>query len=539
MPHENTLITTIVSAIVLACVLGALFQRLRLPPIVGYLLAGFAIGPFSPGFIADQGLAEQLAEIGVILLLFGVGLHFSPRELLAVRGVAVPGAIAQIAVATAMGLGLGLTLGWSVKAGLLFGLSLSVASTVVLMRALQERRRLETPDGRLAVGWLIVEDLAMVLALVFVPFMAAHQGGGGQLAREIGGAVLKIAGFMGVMMIVGRRLIPAALHGAAASGNREIFRLTVLALALGIAYAASELAGVSFALGAFFAGMLLKDSPLSHQASQATLSLRDAFAVIFFVSVGMLFDPGVFVRMPLALAATVAIVIFGKALVATAIVLAFRQPLASALTVSAGLAQVGEFSFILATLGVHLGLLPQAARDLVVGGALVTIMLNPLAFTLAERLQRRPKVEIAPALPLEDHAIVVGQGRVGRHLTSELLGRGLTTVAVDVHYGALALARTKGAHGLQGNAARPEVLAQAGVKQARWLFLALSDGFVAAEIADAARMANPRLRIVARAHAKDGHDELEAHGVKRVVVGELAIARVMLETALVEEGTPH
>jgi CPA2 family monovalent cation:H+ antiporter-2 len=368
VPHEATLIATIVGALVFACVFGLLANRLRLPPLVGYLVAGIAIGPFTPGFVADTGLAQQLAEIGVILLMFGVGLHFSVRDLLDVRRVAVPGALAQMAVAIAAGVGLGLARGWSLLAGVLLGLALSVASTVVLLRVLEDRRALDATDGRIAVGWLIVQDLAMVLALVLLPALAQSPGSGplplGGLAAELAWTVAEVALFAVLVVVVGTRVVPRVLAFVARTGSRELFTLAVLATALGLAFGSAELFGVSFALGAFFAGVVLSESDLSHQAAADSLPLRDAFAVLFFVSVGMLFDPTILLREPLGVAAVLFVILVVKSLAAVAVVLASGLPLASALRVAAGLAQIGEFSFILAGLGTALGVLPPEGRDL-------------------------------------------------------------------------------------------------------------------------------------------------------------------------------
>uniref|UniRef100_UPI0025924C4D cation:proton antiporter domain-containing protein n=1 Tax=uncultured Methylobacterium sp. TaxID=157278 RepID=UPI0025924C4D len=400
MPHETPLIATIVVGLVVAFIFGAIANRLRVPPLVGYLLAGVLAGSHTPGFVADQELAAELAEIGVILLMFGVGLHFSLKDLLSVRAIAIPGAIVQIVVATLLGAGLAWILGWSMQAGFVFGLALSVASTVVLLRAMQERRLIETERGRIAVGWLIVEDLAMVLALVLLPAIAdavngknpaveaaAHiasdpivayfnLGIGGIIGLTLG----KVAAFVAVMLIVGRRVIPWTLHAIAHTGSRELFRLAVLAIALGVAFGASKLFGVSLALGAFFAGMIMSESELSHRAAEESLPLRDAFAVLFFVSVGMLFDPMTIINDPLPLLATLAIIVVGKSLAAFFIVLAFGYPTGTALIISASLAQIGEFSFILAELGVGLGMLPQEGRDLILGGAILSILLNPVVF---------------------------------------------------------------------------------------------------------------------------------------------------------------
>ncbi|RVA21720.1 sodium:proton antiporter, partial [Mesorhizobium sp. M7D.F.Ca.US.004.03.1.1] len=396
MPHDTPLIATIVAGLGLAFVFGALANRFRIPPLVGYLVAGVLVGPNTPGFVADAGLANELAEIGVILLMFGVGLHFSLKDLLSVRAIAVPGAIVQIGFATALGAGLSWMLGWSMGAGLVFGLALSVASTVVLLRALQERRMIETERGRIAVGWLIVEDLAMVLALVLLPALAGVLGGQEQADAHassllslpasygiwgvVGITLAKVAAFVVVMLVVGRRVIPWILHYVAHTGSRELFRLAVLAIALGVAFGAAKLFGVSLALGAFFAGMIMSESELSHRAAEESLPLRDAFSVLFFVSVGMLFDPFSLISNGWPILATLAIIVIGKSLAAFVIVVAFGYPLATALMISASLAQIGEFSFILAELGVGLKLLPEQGRDLILAGAILSIVLNPLMF---------------------------------------------------------------------------------------------------------------------------------------------------------------
>ena len=410
MPHHTPLIATIVAGLVAAFAFGALAQRLRLSPLVGYLLAGVLVGPFTPGYVADQKIANELAEIGVILLMFGVGLHFSVKDLMAVRKVAVPGALAQMAVATVLGIGLSSLLGWPLISGLVFGLALSVASTVVLLRALQDRRLIQTERGKIAVGWLIVEDLAMVLTLVLLPALAsamkAGEGASDPLTAwgvPLGLTVLKVGGFVAFMMIVARRAVPWVLHYVAHTGSRELFRLAVFAIALGIAFGAAMLFGVSFALGAFFAGMILADSELSHRAAEETLPLRDAFAVLFFVSVGMLFNPFVVLAHPLTVLAVLAIVIIGKSLAAYGILKLFRRSDTTAITVAASLAQIGEFSFILVGLGVDLQILPREGRDLILAGAIISIMLNPLIFALATR-PPKAAAEPAPARPADNIA---------------------------------------------------------------------------------------------------------------------------------------
>jgi K+:H+ antiporter len=555
MPHHTSLIATIVAGIGLAFVFGALAQRLRLSPLVGYLVAGVLIGPFTPGYVADQELAPQLAEIGVILLMFGVGLHFSLSDLLAVRAIAVPGAIGQIAFATLLGMALAHALGWPFGTGIVFGLALSVASTVVLLRALQERRMIETERGRIAVGWLIVEDLAMVLALVLLPALAGLLGGrvpadeGGGLAASLGATgvwavlaltVAKVAAFVALMLVVGRRVIPWILHAVAHSGSRELFRLAVLAIALGVAFGSAELFGVSFALGAFFAGMILAESPLSHQAAQETLPLRDAFAVLFFVSVGMLFDPTILVREPGPVIATVAIIVLGKSIAAFLIVLAFRHPVGTALTISASLAQIGEFSFILAGLGLGLGLMPEPAQDLILAGALISILLNPLLFVAVDRSQSRAQAREtdraeaaardAPSRPvttLTDHAVLVGYGRVGRIIAEALKENGTPYLVVDERAEAVAPLKAEGVFAVEGTAAEPGVLEAVNLPAARWLISAIPNPCEASDLVERARAANPSILIVARAHSEAEVSHLEGFGADHIVLGEREIAREM------------
>ncbi|MDM9627189.1 cation:proton antiporter [Rhizobium sp. S152] len=395
MHHEVPLIATIAVSFVCAAVLGYVADRLRLPPLVGYLMAGVFMGPITPGFVADSGLAGQLAEMGVILLMFGVGLHFSAADLLAVRGIAVPGAIIQILVATALGCLLAEWWGWSLGAGIVFGLSLSVASTVVLLKALEERNLINSASGRVAIGWLIVEDLAMVLALVLLPALAELLGGhaaadahgaGMPLYLTIGITLLKVCGFAVLAVVLGPKVVPWLLTLVAKTGSRELFTLTVLAIALGIAFGSAQLFGVSFALGAFFAGVVMSESNLSHRAAADSLPLQNAFSVLFFVSVGMLFDPSILMRQPLEVFAALLLVILGKGLISLVVVTLLRYPVGMGLTVAAGLAQIGEFSFILAGLGITLGLLPQDGQDIILAVALISITLNPVVCALAEFL---------------------------------------------------------------------------------------------------------------------------------------------------------
>ena len=536
MPHHTPLIATIVAGFVFAFIMGAIAHRLRVSPIAGYLLAGVIVGPFTPGIVADTGLANELAEIGVILLMFGVGLHFSLRDLLSVKRIAVPGAIVQIAAATVLGLGLAMWLGWTPVAGLVFGLALSVASTVVLLRAMQARNLINTERGRIAVGWLIVEDLATVIALVLLPpialVMNGHAGGGGAIAAALGLTALKVGGFIAFMLIVARRVIPAALHWVAHTGSRELFRLAVLAIALGVAFGAALVFGVSFALGAFFAGMILGETQLGRRAAEETLPLRDAFAVLFFVSVGMLFDPRVVIEQPWPLLATVLIVVFGKSIAAFAIVRAFGHPTRTALTISASLAQIGEFSFILAGLGAELGLLPPEGRDLILAGAIFSILANPFIFAAvvgkAEDVRRavaKEEQQAAEARAPGSHTVLIGYGRVGT-LVAQGAGPGLTIVEDQPDLADAA--RANGFRVVVGNAASDDVLREAGIAEAGRLILAIPEGFEAGAIAERAREANPALQILARAHSDEEVAHLERHGADHVVMGEREIARRLL-----------
>jgi monovalent cation:H+ antiporter-2, CPA2 family len=542
MPDHNTpLIATIVVGLGLAFALGLVAQRLRISPLVGYLLAGVAVGPFTPGFVADAALAGELAEIGIILLMFAVGLHFSWRDLMSVGAIAIPGAIVQIGVATLLGFGLAHLLGWSVPAGLVFGLALSVASTVVLVRALQERRLMDTERGRIAVGWLVVEDLAMVLALVLLPALAGASMAGavapGNLAVTLGVTFGKVALFAAAMLAVGRRAIPALLHYVAHTGSRELFRLAVYVVALGVAFGAAKLFGVSFALGAFFAGMVLSESKLSQRAAEEALPLRDAFAVLFFVSVGMLFDPGVLLRDPLGVMATVLIIVLGKSAAAYGIVRLFGHGHATALTISASLAQIGEFSFILAGLGVALGVLPAEGRDLVLAGAILSILVNPLLFLAVERrlpaAARSPLPPAAAPAPTEaGHEVLVGYGRVGALVGRRLAAAGRKVVVIEAGEDAAEAARRDGARVIIGNAADPEVLAEADLAGARRIFVAIPEAFEAGQVVEQARAAKPGLEILARADSEDAVEHLTRLGATLTVMGEREIAHRMLERAL-------
>jgi CPA2 family monovalent cation:H+ antiporter-2 len=554
-------------------VFGFLAQKLRLPTIAGYLLAGVIIGPFTPGYVADQKLANELAELGVILLMFGVGLHFSLKDLLSVRAVAVPGAIGQIASATLLGMALAWAMGWTIGAGIVFGLALSVASTVVLLKALQERRLVESERGRIAVGWLIVEDIVMVLTLVLLPPLAGLLGGVSPINAEDRSLIMwlglgqiwgtltiigvKLIAFLTVMLVVGRKLIPWLLHHVAHSGSRELFRLSVLAIALGIAFGASSLFGVSFALGAFFAGMVMAESPLSSQATRETLPLRDAFAVLFFVSVGMLFNPVVLADHPVAVIAVFLIIVVGKSAAAYLIVRAFRYPRSVALTISASLAQIGEFSFILMVLGAQLQIIPAIARDLVVAGAILSILVNPFLFLALDRylhaqealrvssapeLAASGEAELAPVAGLQereeeptklhDHFIVVGHGRIGSRISAALREQGIAFLVVEDEPSAIRELAAQGVETFTGVAGEKSLLDKINLKGARCLVSAISDAFEAGGIIGKAKAANPHIRIIARAHSQEAVEYLQGLGAQDIIFSDEEIARRMIAEAV-------
>lgn len=556
MLHVPPLVSTLTIGLVLAFSLGVLAHRLKLPPLVGYLIAGVGIG-FAPGVGADQNIANQLAEVGVILLLFGVGLHFSVQDLLSVRAIAIPGAVAQGLVATPLGMAVGWSLGWNPAAGFIFGLALSVASTVVLLRMLQERRLVDTERGKITVGWLIVQDIAMVIALVLLPAITSLFQGDAPpetsvMLRQVAEVIGKLAIFSVVMLLVGKKLIPMLLHYVAHTGSRELFRLAVLSIALGFAFLAAELFGVSLALGAFFAGMMLSESQLSQQAATESLPLRDAFAVLFFVSVGMLFHPSIMADAPLAVIATVLIIIVAKSLAAYLIVRVFGHPRDTGLMIAASLAQIGEFSFILASLGMRLGVLPGEGRDLILAGAIITILLNPVLFAILDAFfARREKAAEAaeaaapddgedeeeeatptrePILPttLTDHVVLIGHGRVGKFISKALRERGTPLYIIEDNGDDVAILKEKGVDALAGNAADPEVIQSANLPEARCLLVAIPDAFEGGQVVQQARDINAILPIIARAHSEEEIDHLIKLGANLVVMGEHEIAKAMI-----------
>jgi CPA2 family monovalent cation:H+ antiporter-2 len=560
MPHDISLITTIAAALGFGLIFGFIATRMKLPALVGYLAAGILIGPATPGFVADTALAGQLAEIGVMLMMFGVGLHFSINDLWEVRRIALPGAILQITVATAMGMGLAHLWGWPIGGGLVFGLALSVASTVVLLRALEERGILDSLNGRIAVGWLVVEDLVTVLVLVLLPPLAGILGGtspgagggatGDNLWLTMAITLGQVAAFIALMLLVGRKVFPWILWQVARTGSRELFTLCVLAAAVGIAYGSTQLFGISFALGAFFAGMVLRESEFSHRAAQESLPLRDAFSVLFFVSVGMLFEPRILIDEPLHVLAVVAIVIFGKSIAAFVLVMALRYPPKTALTVSASLAQIGEFSFILAALGLSLDLMPVEGQHLILAGAIISIALNPLVFHLSKPLKNwldardfahkfeRPADPLAelPATvdttKLKGLVVLVGYGRVGRRIADALAERSIHFIVAEENREIVDQLRKRGIAAVAGNASDPAVLIQAHIVQATMLVIATPDTFHVRAMIATARTLNPTIQTVLRSHNAEEAELLRVEDAGRVFIGEQELATGMTQYVL-------
>jgi monovalent cation:H+ antiporter-2, CPA2 family len=559
MPHEAELITTIAASLGLAMIMGYLAARMKMPPMAGYLLAGIIIGPATPGFVVNVALAGQLAEVGVMLLMFGVGLHFSVDDLLAVRRIAIPGAILAMCASAGLGIGLALLWGWAPGAAIVFGLALSVASTVVVLRALEAGGALQSINGRIAVGWLIVEDLVMVLVLVLLPPLAGMLGGEQTASGSIGAALAltlgKVVAFVATMLLVGRRVLPRLLWLVARTGSRELFTLCVISAAVGVAYVSSYLFDVSFALGAFFAGMMMRESELSHRAAEESLPLRDAFAVLFFVSVGVLFDPMVLLEHPAKLVAVVAIVMLANPLLAAGLVLAFRYPLNTAMTVGASLSQIGEFSFILAALGVSLGLLPTHGQSLIVAAALISIAANPLVFAglrpahawirarsrLARRLERRG--DPLATLPmstgenyLSGQVVLVGYGRVGRRIAQALSAQGVPYVVAEQNRERVRELRENNIAAVSGDAADPAVLIQAHIARAGMLVIATPDTVSVRRMAEVARTLNPAIEIALRTHSEEEARLLSKDNVGMVFFGEHELASAMTRHVLARRG---
>ncbi len=560
MDHNNlSLIVTLASGFSLALIFGFIAERMKIPALVGYLFAGVLIGPATPGFVADAGIAAQLSEIGVMLLMFGVGLHFSLDELLSVKRIAIPGAIAQMGFATLLGAGLShYWWGWEWSASIIFGLSLSCASTVVLLKALETRNLTDTMNGRIAIGWLIVEDMATVFILVLLPAVAGVLDNAattstthGDLAYTIGKTSLEIIGFIAFMLIVARRSLPWLLGHVARIGSRELFTLAIVTAAISIAYGAAALFGVSFALGAFFAGMVLRESEFSYRAAQESMPLRDAFAVLFFVSVGMLFDPSVLIEKPAHVLGVIAIIVLGKSIAAIALVLAMRYPLNTALTVAASLAQIGEFSFILAGLGASLGLLPPQAMSLILAGAVITIATNALLFSIIEpvkawalsrsRLARKlgqhsdPLAELPKSTEdkyLGGQVVLAGYGTVGQRVAAALSEKKIPFVVAEENREKVKALRKQGIPAVSGNAADPSVLIQAHIAQAAMLIIATPDPFDVRHIAEIAHKLNPQIRVVLRTRSDNDLIHLRKASVGTVLCAKEELAKGMVDLIL-------
>lgn len=554
MPHDVDLIILLAVGFGLALIFGYIAARLRLPPLIGYLIAGIIISPKTPGIVADITLANQLAELGVMFLMFGVGMHFSLKDLIQVRRIAVPGAILQITVATLMGIAVSMMWGWNFGAALVFGLSLSCASTVVLLKALGDRGLLESVNGKIAVGWLLVEDLVMVLALVLLPATAVLLGGQAiegsdpnqNIWATLGITLLKVAGFIAFMLIIGKRLVPMIMQYVARLGSRELFTLTVVAAAISIAYGSYAIFGVSMALGAFFAGMVVKESDFSHRAEEETLPLREVFSILFFVSVGMLFDPRIILEQPLHILAVIGIIMIGKTLAAMALVLFFRYPLNTALTVGASLAQIGEFSFILATLGLSIGLLTLDAQNLILAGALISISLNSVLFSAIEPVQNwiRERSHLARLLErssdtlsmlpdevsqdyLRDQVVMIGYGEVGRRITRVLMDEGIKVVIAEENREKVENLREKGIAAVSGRATEPSVLIQAHIQHARLLVISPMDIIDIHKIVDTAKILNPQIKVLLCAESKEEAEVIRADEIGEVYYAKEEMAKNM------------
>ncbi len=552
MEHNVTLITTVAAGFGLALIFGFIAERFKLSALVGYLVAGILIGPATPGFVADAHIASQLSEIGVMLLMFGVGLHFSIEDLMAVKRIAIPGAIVQMTIATLLGTYVASVWGWTLGEGFVFGLALSCASTVVLLRALESRNLMKSINAKITVGWLLVEDLITVLVLVLLPPLASLLGGSAldnesaSIWQTIGVTLLQVVAFIVIMLVLGKRLLPWLLWHIAKTGSRELFTLAVISAAIGIAYGAAALFSVSFALGAFFAGMVMRESEFSHRAAQESLPLRDAFAVLFFVSVGMLFQPSILIDKPMSVLAVVAVIVVGKSIAAMAITLAFRYPLNTALVVAASLAQIGEFSFILAGLGVALGILPAEGMSLILAGALISIAINPLLFSaihpfkkwlvglsdLASNLEKR--TDLFAELPmsterkyLEGQVVLVGYGRVGRRIAQELKVHDIPFVVAEQNREVVERLRKEGVPAVSGNAAEPSVLIQAHIANASMLVVATPDTIDVRKMVDTAKALKPEIRIVLRTHSEDESELLQKDNLGTVFYGEEELANGM------------
>jgi CPA2 family monovalent cation:H+ antiporter-2 len=558
LDHNITVITTIAAAFIAALCLGFLAEKIKVPALVGYLVAGIVIGPGTPGYIADTNIAAQLSEIGIMLLMFGVGLHFSPSELLSVKRVAVPGALIQMAVTTSVGAGIAWFWGWGLAPSVIFGLCLACASTVVLLKSLEVRGELDSMGGRIAVGWLVVQDLVTVLALVLLPPFAAIIGGtkattaavstgSTSLWLTVGHTLLLVGAFVALMFIVGKRLLPWLLWQVAKTGSRELFTLAVVTTAIGIALGAASFFNVSFALGAFVAGSVMRESEFSHRAAEETLPLRDAFSVLFFVSIGMMVDPAVFLNQPGQILVVVMVVMFVNFASAAAIVIANRYPLSTALSIGASLGQIGEFSIILAGLALSLGVIDSEVMNLVLAGVLLSITFNTLLFKSVEPLRRwvlsrsafarklDQRQDPTAALPmstdrkyLEGQLVLVGYGRVGKRIGEALTERGIPYVIIEQSRERVEALREEGFAAVSGNAGDPVVLIQSHIAKAAMLVIATPDTVHVRNMVETARLLNPGIEIIVRTHSEDESELLAADGFGKIFFGEEELAKGMV-----------
>ncbi len=546
LQHDLPLISTIAISFTAAFVCGLIASKMRLSPIVGYLTAGILIGPHTPGLEANTQIAEELSEIGILLLMFGVGLHFSVKDLMAVRRIALPGAIIKIILSTLLTAFIFTYVGWTFQTGLMLGLALSVASTVVLLRALEEHDLLQSTNGHIAIGWLIIEDIAMVLALVMIPALASNSDvNGGLPLQELLIAIGKVCVFVAFMLVAGKRFLPWLLMTVARTHSRELFTVAVFAVAMGVAFGAAKLFGISIALGAFLAGMMIRESDLSQEVAEKALPLQDAFAVLFFVSVGMLFNPSILVEQPLQVFLVVLIITVGKTIISGITIILFRYPLKTVLLVSAGLAQIGEFSFVLAGLGVHYGILPESGRDLILAGALISISLNPGFFytsrLIYEWVARHPKasklfdmrdddlLHLESKQQLKETVIMVGHGRVGAYITQNLRSTSIDLVIIDTNRERIEELREQGFYAIVGDATHANTLREAAIEKASTIIVGVPNPFEAKRIVEAARQIAPDIKVLVRAQNDAEMNYFNANNVDLAVMGPREVGRRMVE----------
>lgn len=562
MEHGLTLITTLTAAFGFAMLFGFIAERLKVPSLVGYLLSGIIISPSTPGFVADVNLATQLSEIGVMLLMFGVGLHFSLADILRVKYVAVMGAVGQMAASTIVTMVISHLWGYSWGEALVFGVCLSCASTVVLLKALEAKGLLQTLDGQITVGWLVVEDLMTVLILVLLPPLSSMltglsvpTGNTDSLWYIILMTLVRVLAFIVLMLVIGKRVLPWVLWQVAKLGSREMFTLSVLTIAIGIAYGASELFGVSFALGAFFSGMVMRESKYAHRAAIESLPLRDAFSVIFFVGVGMMFDPRILIEQPFGVLLVVFIILAVKSVVAFGLVSLFKYPLHSAITVGVAVSQIGEFSFILASLAVTLGIMQKDALSLVLAGAIFSIALNPLLFAMVPWIRnyltkhwkfarvmnaRTDPLSIMPDGVSEEllrgHVVVIGAGRVGKILSEMIRSRNIPVVVVDKDRVVIEKLREDGNEAIFGNATIPEILIQAHIQDCSLAVLTTKDDVEARKIIEILKQLNPKIEVVMKAQTEEIAHQAIIDKIAKVFEPDLLLANEMAQYVLSRYG---